>query len=161
MGSVLLAGALLVLIGLAPVAAPTSAASAPLDAPPGATATPTAAPPTATGTATATATGAPASTATPTAAPSAVPPATATPGPAATPWLDTSVADFARGAAPAGLVFADVAGGAVRRAAALEDYFDGPVGADRWRWGTWNGATYSPAPSGGVLAVRSAGGTAR
>ncbi|HEY3108427.1 MAG TPA: hypothetical protein VGL23_06725, partial [Chloroflexota bacterium] len=76
--------------------------------------------------------------------------------PVTTAWLDTTAADFAAGALSAGLAIADEAGGEVRRAAALEDYFDAPVSTGLWSWGTWNATTYSPAPAGGLLPVQSA-----
>src|SRR5262249_6976074 len=69
---------------------------------------------------------------------------------------DTNVADFGLGSVLAGLVVADQAGGELRRPAALEDYFDGPVSPALWGWGTWNGTAYSPAPAGGLLPVPSA-----
>ncbi|MCC6177660.1 MAG: hypothetical protein IT305_20350, partial [Chloroflexi bacterium] len=91
-----------------------------------------------------------AATSTPTSTATAVlshtPAATATATlPAATPvpavvngeQTDTTVADFAACGVPSGLTAADVAGGEVRLAAALEDYFGSPPSAGRWTWGTW------------------------
>jgi hypothetical protein len=56
------------------------------------------------------------------------------------------------------VVVADEAGGEVRAAAALEDYFDGAVSPSAWTWGTWSGGAYGPAPAGGSLAVAGANG---
>ncbi|HEY3108444.1 MAG TPA: DUF4082 domain-containing protein [Chloroflexota bacterium] len=74
--------------------------------------------------------------------------------------IDTLAWDFGAGAAGDGLVVADEAGGELRRAAVLEDYFDGPISSSLWSWGSWNGAAYAPAPAAGVLAVQSAGDSA-
>jgi fructose-1,6-bisphosphatase/inositol monophosphatase family enzyme len=62
--------------------------------------------------------------------------AAATPALAAPGRLDTTVADFAAWPVPAGLTVADEAGGELRRAAALEDYFDGPLSSGLWSWGS-------------------------
>ncbi|HEY3107828.1 MAG TPA: galactose oxidase-like domain-containing protein, partial [Chloroflexota bacterium] len=72
--------------------------------------------------------------------------------------VDTAVSDFTACGLPAGLTAADEAGGELRRSAALEDYFNGPLSSGLWSWGSWNGTTYSPAPAGGALPVQSAGG---
>src|SRR5207237_401263 len=121
-----------------------------------ATPTPT---PTNTTTATATATGTPTDTAT-TVDTDRTTATAASAAPATIAWLDTTAADFGLGVVSAGLVVADEAGGEVRRAAALEDYFNGPVGAVPWSWGTWSGAAYDPAPAAGALVVQSPSGSA-
>jgi hypothetical protein len=61
---------------------------------------------------------------------------------------------------PSGIVVSNEAGGELRLAASLEDYFDGPVSSSKWSWGTWNGGTFIPAPSGGILEVQSPSGSA-
>src|SRR5262249_37164981 len=81
---------------------------------------------------------------------------TATPLAVTTARTDTTTADFGLAPVPAGLTVADQAGGELRRAAALEDYFDAPLGASLWSWGTWNGTSYTPAPAAGALTVQSA-----
>jgi hypothetical protein len=81
-------------------------------------------------------------------------------GGATMPFHGNSLADSGACPLSAGLIVADQYDGEVRRAAALEDYFAGPLDASRWDWGSWNGATYSPVPTGGALAVQSPGGSA-
>ena len=101
-------------------------------------------------------------TSTPTSTSTATPTATATFTPTATPIAvttartDTTTSDFSLAPVPAGLIVADQAGGEVRRAAGLEDYFDAPLSASLWSWGTFDGSTYNPAPTGGSLAVQTA-----
>src|SRR4051794_30090941 len=80
--------------------------------------------------------------------------------PVGTGRLDSTDDDFAACPPTPGLVVADEAGGEIRRAADLEDYFDGTVGPDRWTWGTWNGGAYNPTASGGLLYVGAQGGSA-
>ncbi|HEY3108018.1 MAG TPA: PQQ-binding-like beta-propeller repeat protein, partial [Chloroflexota bacterium] len=142
-------------------ASPTGTPTAPPTLTPTATATDTVtATATATPTGTTTSTGTSTATATDTATATGTPTPTATPMPITTARVDTSAADFGLGVVPAGLVVADQAGGELRRPAALEEYFGGPLDPIRWAWGTWNGTSYSPAPAGGALVVQSAGGSA-
>jgi hypothetical protein len=131
------------------------------------TPTPTATPcTTCTATATPTATSTPTPcttcTATPTPTPTATrtPTATPIPPPITTSLIDTTVGDFAACGIPAGLAVTDFAGGELRLAATLEDAFDTSLSPSTWLWGTWNGSSYTPAPSAGILPVQSASGSA-
>ena len=104
---------------------------------------------------TATATLTPVETATETPLPTSTPveEPTATPPPGTVSWVDTTVADFEAGSVPAGVVVSNEKGGELRPAAALEDYFDGALDGAEWTSGTWDGSSYTPNPSGGVLPV--------
>jgi len=64
---------------------------------------------------------------------------------------DTSVADFGACTLPTGLTVSNLAGGELRLAASFEDYFDQAPTAQNWQWGTWDGSSFSPSPSAGIL----------
>jgi hypothetical protein len=79
---------------------------------------------------------------------------TATPRPVNGQYTDTLLADFAPCVPLSGLAIADLDGGEVRRAAALEDYFTSQTEAGRWAWGVWDQpGTFAPAPSNSLLTV--------
>lgn len=72
------------------------------------------------------------------------------------PWTHTSVADFSGCSQTTDTFIANVDGGEVRLAAAVEDYFDGPnVDETKWYSDTYSGQSTSPYQSGGVLTVNS------
>ncbi|HEY3107204.1 MAG TPA: hypothetical protein VGL23_00525, partial [Chloroflexota bacterium] len=91
--------------------------------------------------------------------------ATATPTATANPTVGPrliATTDFQACDVPAGLVAGQPGwqSEGLRRAAVLEEQFSGPVDPARWRWGSWNGGQFSPAPAGGSLAVQAPGGSA-
>jgi hypothetical protein len=109
-----------------------------------------ASPPTSTPTATPTATNTPLPTSTSTATPTA----TATPLPVSTSLTDTTVADFGACGLPAGMTISTLANGEVRLAAAFEDYFSQAPTAQNWLWGAWDGTSFTPTASAGILPVQ-------
>ena len=113
-------------------------------------------PPTNTPTPTAT----PTSTPPPTSTSTATPTATATPLPVSTSLTDSTVADFGACSLPPGLTISNVGDGEVRLAAAFEDYFSQAPTAQNWLWGTWDGTSFTPSPSAGILPVTSPSGSA-
>src|SRR5262249_51221740 len=73
---------------------------------------------------------------------------------------DTTAADFSLCGIPAGLAVTTLGDGELRLASRFEDYFSQRPSAAAWSWGTWDGTTFTPAPSAGILPVTSSSGSA-
>jgi hypothetical protein len=75
---------------------------------------------------------------------------TNTPTPADGSIVQNSVVDFgAVCASPSSVAVTEFGDGEVRLAGSFGDTFDGPtLDSTRWLWGTWNGGSYMPSPTG-------------